>query len=232
MFFTIADLLSKDKLARVQDIIARARFSDGAATADVGRETKNNLEMQVDESYLRVVEILNNAVDGCERLRYRLFPRYRSTPIINRFDKEMYYRTHVDAPVQGVRTQFGAAPGKFGQGFLRTDYSMTLFLTDPETYDGGELELDLGEDRKLVKLPAGSAVCYQTGIFHAVRKVTRGSRICGIYWFQSYIGNMGLRRTLWDLHCLCDTLASVSPGKVHEDAANIEANLIRYLADI
>jgi PKHD-type hydroxylase len=232
MFFTIPDLLPKDKLEKAREIVAHARFCDGAVTADVGKDRKNNLEMEVGEPYLRLVGILNDALDSSDRLQYRLFPRYRTTPIINRFDKGMYYQVHVDAPVQGARTQFGPAPGKFGQGYIRTDYSMTLFLSNPESYEGGELELDLGEYQRLVKLPAGSAVCYQTGISHAVRKVTMGSRVCAIYWFQSYIQDMSIRRTLWDLHCLCHKLAPVAPHQLHDDAKNIELNLIRYLAQI
>lgn len=232
MFVTMNNIVGSGDLGEVQRLIASAKYVDGRVTAKVENAIKNNLEMEVNEPYLKLTQILDRALDSSGQLTDRIFPRSRTTPIINRFDTGMYYREHMDFPVQGAVTQFGRAPGRYGQNFIRTDYSMTLFLTSPESYDGGELQLQVGERQELVKLPAGSAVCYQTGIPHAVRPVTRGSRICAIYWFQSCIRDMNIRRTLWDLRCLQHKLERSREPQLSAEAGMIRDNFLRYLADI
>ena len=81
-------------------------------------------------------------------------------------------------------------------------------------------------------MPAGSAVVYQTGIPHCVHPVTRGSRICAIYWFQSLIREPNVRRALWDLHCLQRRLVQAGASESALQAESIKANLIRCLAEV
>jgi PKHD-type hydroxylase len=233
MFFTIENVLSESDLAEVQALVKNATFSDGLKTAPrLKHATKNNLQMDVGEDYLAVVELINRAVDGCEGITNRVFPKQRVNPVINRFDEGMYYREHIDFPIQGQHTQMGRMPGRVGNNLLRTDYSMTLFLTRPEEYDGGELQLDVNDRMEKIKLPAGSAVCYQTGIPHSVACVTRGMRICAIYFFQSFIRDIGVRRTLWDLYRFGRELDCSGHGQIATKADSIRHNLVRYLADI
>jgi PKHD-type hydroxylase len=233
MFFILENVLSKTDLDKAQKLIANAKFIDGAATArTLSKDTKSNLEMEVGETYSQLAALLDQAIDANVQIACRIFPRYRVNPIINRYDEQMYYREHIDSPIQGARTQFGRSPGRFGQSFIRTDYSMTLFLTPPEAYDGGELELSLEDRPRLVKLSAGSAVCYQTGIPHSVRMITRGSRICAIYWFQSLIKDVTLRRTLWDLYSLRRKLEVSGSKELAAEAESVRLNFLRYLADV
>jgi PKHD-type hydroxylase len=232
MFFFVENLLQERELAVVQKLVRSAEYVDGRVTADSSGEVKRNAEMAADESYLQLLEILDRAIERSNKLEKRLLPRYRVPPIINKYEPGMFFREHVDAPIQGGRNQLGRAPGRYGQNFIRTDYSMTLFLNDPSEYDGGELELKVDERPALVKLPAGSAVCYQTGIPHSVRPVSRGSRIAAIYWFQSLIRDPSLRRTIWDLDCLSEKLKAAGNDALAEEADSIRSNFIRYLAEI
>lgn len=93
--------------------------------------------MRADKNYLSVVEKVGLAIERNNLINMRVVPRARTNPIINRYDKGMFYRNHIDLPIQGHATQFGRAPGRYGQNFIRTDYSMTLFLSNPDSYDGG-----------------------------------------------------------------------------------------------
>ena len=232
MLFIIENLLTGATLERAARLARESEYISGAATADAGPDVKRNLEMKVGESYLELVEILDRAIESSDVINNRVYPRSRVSPIINRYDAGMEYREHIDKPIQGGRTQVGRAPGRYGQNFIRTDYSMTVFLTSPDSYSGGELELHAGPRPELVKLPAGHAVCYQTGIPHSVRRVEQGSRICAIYWFQSFIRDMTMRRILWDLHKLELELRASGQPVLAESAESIHQNFVRNLADI
>ena len=229
MWFAVGNVLDQELIRRASDLIELSKFVDGRMTGSADKHIKDNLEMEVSEPYLKLVEMLDRSVDASHELSSRLLPRSRTTPIINRYDTGMFFAEHVDLPIQGGRTQFGRAPGRFGQNFLRTDFSMTLFLTDPQHYDGGELQLREDEQVHLVKLPAGSAVCYQTGTRHSVRPITRGSRVCAVYWFQSLIQDARLLRAIWDLDCVARRVRNTTDGS---ELQTIKANLIRCLAQV
>lgn len=234
MFFTVEGLLSEGDCHMAESLIGRSRFVDGAITAEAEASSgnKKNQEMEASENYVTLTELLNEAIDSSEKIDKRIYPRYRTNPIINRYESGMFYGEHIDNPIQGGITQFGRSAGRFGQNFLRTDYSMTLFLSEPESYDGGELQLRLLGESRLVKLRAGSAVCYATGVPHSVRPVTRGYRIAAIYWFQSFIRVPQIRSELWDQYCLESELTRAGQPQLAKRAATVHANLVRYLAEI
>jgi PKHD-type hydroxylase len=233
MFFVANDILSALDLERARRLIGQAKFIDGVISArGAAQDTKKNREMEVSGSYVELAELLDQAVDSSEKINLRLFPRYRTNPIFNRYDTGMFYAEHVDAPIQGMVTQFGRSAGRFGQSFMRTDYSMTLFLSDPDTYDGGELELRIFGESRLIKLRAGSAICYSTGIPHSVRLVTRGYRVAAIYWFQSLIRNIQLRAQLWEQYSLEKELNERGQKDLAMKAATIRNNMVRYLAEL
>lgn len=232
MFFIVDDILSGNEIEHATRLIKQARFVDGVLTTrGLAKGTKHNREMEVSETYLSLNELLDRALDSSAKVNIRLQPRFRTNPVVNKYDIGMFYAEHIDTPIQGGVTQFGRSPGRFGQNFLRTDYSMTLFLTDPTAYDGGELQLQLLGETKLVKLRAGSAVCYSTGIAHSVRPVTRGSRVAAIYWFQSFIRNVQLRSEIWEQYLLEEELKKVGHPELAAKAAAIRLNMVRYLAE-
>ncbi|PWC14050.1 2OG-Fe(II) oxygenase [Brenneria corticis] len=232
MFFIIENILKPNDVFEVQRLLNIAGFLNGSATADVDSSVKNNLEMKADKDYLSIVGLVNSALENSDDVNMRIAPRARTNPIVNRYDKGMFYHNHIDLPIQGGQTQFGRAPGRYGQNFIRTDYSMTLFLSNPDSYDGGELALEIEDELKLIKLPAGSAVFYSTGIYHAVQPVLRGSRIAAVCWFQSMFQNAQVRKLHWQQYCLEKRLREQGGTELYEQAAAVRNNLVRYLAVI
>lgn len=232
MFFVIESLVSPKAMARIRSSIAGAEYVDGRGTASVPKLVKENREMEVSDRYLSIAQVLNEEIDSSAELAMRILPRARTNPIINCYDVGMYYREHLDEPVQGKRTQVGAAGGRFGQGFIRSDYSMTVFLSEPGEYEGGELQLTYADDPKLIKLSAGSAVCYTTGLRHSVRLVTAGTRMAAVYWFQSLIRDPGLRKELWEQYCIEEDLRRGDQHELAYRAAAVRNNILRCLAEV
>jgi len=226
-------LLSPDSLLKVSSILQRAKFIDGRVTAGDAAPAKNNLELELGEGYLKLVEIVDVAIRNSEPVERQLFPRYMTRPIINRYERGMFYREHIDAPIQGLRTQFGRSMAPYGQALVRADFSMTLFLEEPANYDGGELVVDVMGEARPFKLAAGSAVFYPTGARHSVRPVLRGTRTAAILWIQSMVRSSAERRLLMEADELCRVIARAMPGSAESFLANDHySNLLRQLADV
>jgi PKHD-type hydroxylase len=111
-------------------------------------------------------------------------------PLFNRYEGGENYGVHVDGAVR-------ALPGSAQQ--LRTDLSCTLFLSDPEDYEGGELEVIDTYGSHEVKLPAGDLILYPASSLHRVHPVTRGARVCSFFWLQSMVRNDQQRGMLFEL---------------------------------
>jgi len=119
-------------------------------------------------------------------------------PMFNRYEGGEHYGMHVDGSVRYIphATPNPAIPGGTA---LRTDLSCTLFLCEPEEYDGGELIVTDTYGEHEVKLPAGDLVLYPSSSLHRVEPVTRGARVCSFFWLQSMIRQDGQRTMLFEL---------------------------------
>ncbi|MBS1834618.1 MAG: Fe2+-dependent dioxygenase, partial [Acidobacteria bacterium] len=152
-------------------------------------------------------------------LPYRIFP-----PLFNRYDGGQAFGTHVDNAIRQIK----------GTGHrIRTDLSATLFLTNPEDYDGGELMIEDTYGTQSVKLPAGHMVLYPSTSLHHVTPVTRGSRISSFFWLQSMIRSDAQRTILFDLDIAIQRLATEAPN--HPSAVQLTGvyhNLIRMWAEL
>lgn len=233
MLSVIDGLLSPEGLLRAGSILQRASFIDGRATAGDAAHAKNNLEVEIGEGYLKLVEIVDHAIRNCAEVEGQLFPRFMTRPIINRYERGMFYREHIDAPIQGLRSQFGRSMAPFGQSFVRADFSMTLFLDDPASYDGGELAVDIMGETRLFKLEAGSAVFYPTGARHSVRPVTRGVRTAAIVWIQSMVRSTEELRLLREVGELRRRISAAMPGSPESFLVSDHfSNLLRWFADV
>ena len=149
----------------------------------------------------------------------KIFP-----PLFNRYGVGQHFGTHVDGAIRAV-------PGTPVR--IRTDLSVTLFLAEPEEYDGGELTVEDKYGTHEVKLPAGDLVLYPSTSLHHVKPVTRGTRVASFFWLQSMIREDSARTMLFDLD---QTIQELSAERGVEDAAcvrltGIYHNLIRYWAD-
>jgi predicted 2-oxoglutarate/Fe(II)-dependent dioxygenase YbiX len=146
-------------------------------------------------------------------------------PLFNRYGVGQHFGTHVDGAIRAV-------PGSPVR--IRTDLSITLFLAEPEEYDGGELAVEDKYGVHEVKLPAGDLVLYPAASLHHVKPVTRGTRTASFFWLQSMIRDDGARTMLFDLD---QTIQELASERGVEDAAcvrltGIYHNLIRYWADL
>jgi PKHD-type hydroxylase len=143
-------------------------------------------------------------------------PKRSTALMFNRFDEGMYYDDHVDNPTHTLGAQV-----------TRADLSLTLFLSPPESYDGGELVLDTDGTATAIKLPAGHAIVYQTGVIHRVNTVTRGTRLAIVTWLESSIADHEERQILFDLLRARDALGVDGPREPRQWIAKCIVNLTR-----
>ena len=194
VFVRIPNLLTEEQLATMRASLngESAPWVDGRVTAGhQGVQVKNN--SQLDEASPMARELGNFVVTQLERnalfisavLPNRVYP-----PMFNRYGEGMAFGTHVDGTVRMI-------PGTNHK--LRTDLSATLFLTQPQDYDGGELIVDSDFGSQSAKYPAGDMVVYSSTSRHRVNAVTRGVRLACVFWIQSLIRDDAQRAQLFEL---------------------------------
>lgn len=188
MITHIPNLLPRDEAEALRSLLLDAAFEDGRATASgQAAQIKNNLQLQRgSELRKRADQTVQHAVARSQKLREKTLVKMVAPPTYNRYDIGMSYGEHVDAP-------------SLNDGRFRADLSMTIFLTDPAEYDGGELIMNQGDAEISIKYGLGDAVIYPTTVRHRVAPITRGSRLAAVTWLQSYIGDPLQRQILVDL---------------------------------
>lgn len=240
MFISVLkDLLDVQELAQLGAMIRPGDFVDGHISG--GNENKNNQELTPDAAnYLEILKMVEFAVRRSTDFSFTAFPRYMTRPIISRYQTGMFYDEHVDFPLANflgtqnlgnhLPTHRALAP--VGSNYVRADLSLTLFLNDPSTYDGGELCFNSSVGGHKYKLPAGSAVLYPTGEFHSVSRVTRGERMAAIFWVQSLVPIEARRRALHEAFALRQGLAAELPESKFLSQADMNFNnLFRIFAE-
>jgi PKHD-type hydroxylase len=186
MQIVIGDVLSAGELKTVGAALKRARFVDGRVTAGfAARLVKNNRQAASSDRSLDTVRKLVAArILGNEVFRLAVRPKALSTLLFSRYDKSMDYGSHVDdALIEG----------------MRSDVSFTLFLSDPESYDGGELAIESTAGEETFKLAPGSLIAYPSTSLHRVAGITRGARFAAVGWARSLIRDAAQRELLFDL---------------------------------
>jgi PKHD-type hydroxylase len=226
------NILDAETLRKVFNTIREAKFVDGRITGGTER-SKYNQEMSPEsENYLEVLRIIELAVRENHEFNLTAFPRYMTRPIISRYDLGMHYKGHVDMPVMNfMDPKSGLMP--LGHNYVRSDLSMTLFLSDPASYDGGELYFDAPLNTVKVKLEAGSSVVYPTGRRHQVLPVTRGVRYAAVFWIQSLFPVEAHRQAVFDAYQITRLITELAPdSKAFEFAEEHFLNLARTLAEV
>lgn len=189
-FLHIPALLKKEELEQIEQLCSTARFIDGKATAGMAaKEVKNNLQLDAaDTAHLEPVhQIIGNAIMTSPLFQAAVMPKYVYPFIISRYGPGMFYGWHVDSPVMGMPP-------------IRTDVAMTIFLSDPSEYTGGELVLQAGGQIVSFKPAKGDAVAYPCQYLHCVNEVTAGERKAAVTWIQSGVREPGKRKILFDLN--------------------------------
>lgn len=193
MLITIEEVLTDEELAEVRRLLQASTWASGRITAGTqAAQVKNNQQLPENAPHLpelrRIVlaALHRNALFFTAALPARILP-----PFFNRYGGEAnHYGFHVDNAMR-------MSPD--GSGYVRADVSATLFLADPEAYDGGELEIQDTFGRHSVKLKAGSLVVYPSSSVHQVTPVTRGERVACFMFLQSMVREPGQRRLLYDM---------------------------------
>lgn len=191
MFLTVADFLTESEVESLRDIAAQGEFVDGKATGGgAGQAIKRNEQLQFTREQVALVnKLIQSAIQRSTEVQYFAWPRRVNTPLISRYGPGMEYGGHFDNPILFSRD---------GEP-LRSDLSMTVFLSDPADYDGGDLDLETPFGPQTFKLPAGHAFIYPTTIYHRVAPITRGTRLAAVTWIQSLVKQPERRQILYDL---------------------------------
>lgn len=216
MILTIPDFLTESEVQSLRDIAAEGKFIDGSTTGGrAGHAIKRNEQLQFTPDHLAVInKLIQAAIQRSAALQVFAWPRRVNTPLISRYGPGMEYGGHIDNPILFSRD---------GEP-LRSDVSMTVFLSDPEDYDGGELDLDSPFGPQIVKLPAGHAFAYPTTMYHRVTPVTRGTRLAAVTWIQSLVKEPERRQILFDLAQARQAIQNNRPGAgkhLHQAFSNL-----------
>ena len=226
MMLAVPGVLDADALARVRAVIDAAEWVDGNVTS--GHQSalaKRNRQLpESSEAAREAGRIILDALGRSPLFIAGALPLKIFPPLFNRYGGGEKFDTHVD---NAIRIQRGS------DFRVRSDLSATLFLADPESYDGGELTIDDTFGTQQVKLAAGDLILYPSSSLHLVTPVTRGERIASFFWIQSMVRDDGQRSILFDLD---QSIQSVAADKGQTDPSVIRLtgvyhNLLRRWAD-
>jgi len=223
MFRKFKDVLTPAEVDRLRTILHTARFEDGAATAGTGaRQVKRNLQAAGREPDLEGARrVVTEALLRHEGFRIHALPLRTLPAIFSRYEPGMTYGDHTDNAIMGRET------------LVRTDISVTLFLSAPEEYEGGALTIDTDGEPEAVKLPAGSAVVYDATSLHRVEPVMRGQRLAAVTWVQSIIRDAAQRALLADISTTLRFLRASAPNAPETLLlAKSRANLMRMWSEL
>ena len=226
MLLQIPEVLNAEQVAHARRLLDAADWVDGRVTA--GRQSaqvKDNLQLAEDHPVaqelgdLIITALQNSALFAAAALPLRVFP-----PLFNLYRGGHSFGNHVDNAIR----QISGTPLR-----IRTDLSATLFLAEPQEYDGGELIVEDTYGVHPVKLPAGHMVLYPASSLHRVQPVTRGARLASFFWIQSMVRDDAARTVLFDLDTSIQRLSVDVPN--HPTIVQLTAvyhNLVRRWSDI
>ena len=223
MLIEIPDILNTSQLAAVQSVLHQCKFTDGKLSAgDNARQHKDNEELVANEDQFNALNdvVMTQLVQHPTYLNSAL-PIKISLPIYARYTSGMSYGRHIDDPVMGGTTSR-----------YRPDISITIFLNNPDDYEGGELCIDTAFGSSEIKLPAGHAVLYPSSSRHAIKPLTRGERLVAVAWVQSMVRNAEQRQILYQLSQARDQLKSQSDSSAYQQIDDSYTNLVRMWAEV
>lgn len=223
MLLKVPGVLKKEELDAIVKVLSESEFVDGKLTAGMAAErVKNNEELSRDLPQRETLaKLIMGAMFRSDIFRNAVLPNKHSTPIFARYTKGMAYGDHVDDPVMGSGPYF------------RTDVSFTVFLSESDSYEGGELTVRTSWGDQQVKLAAGDAVVYPSGTLHRVEEVTGGERLVALGWVQSMVRDPAKRELLYEMSRAREILLEKSPAQEETDAVDhAYINLLRMWSEV
>lgn len=227
MLLSIPGVLTKDAVAALRSDIDAAEWIDGNATS--GQQSalaKRNLQLPEDSPAARKAGgIILDALERAPMFVAGALPLNVFPPLFNRYGEGHGFGMHVDNALR-VRRDGGFR--------IRSDLSATLFLSEPEDYDGGELMVEDNYGVHAVKLGAGDLVLYPASSLHRVEPITRGARVASFFWVQSMVRDDNKRTLLFDMDMAIQTLAR-EVGQSHAQVVTLTGayhNLLRMWIEV
>jgi PKHD-type hydroxylase len=214
--FREIDVLEPQEIAELKQIAASAQFVDGRIT-NPHNKAKQNQQLHDPATYQKSAQLLLQALMRHEDFRNFAFPTHIAPPLMTKYTPGMRYGAHTDM-----------AYIMLPNGAIRSDLSCTIFLNDPEAYEGGALKIQLGTKEIRFKLKPGQAVVYPSDTLHEVEPVTKGERLVAITFIQSRMKDPFQRELLYDLN---EVAALEGLSMSHENYTRlqlVQQQLLRY----
>jgi PKHD-type hydroxylase len=226
MLLQVPDVLAADQVASCRKTLEAAEWVDGRITAGhQSARAKNNLQLREDlDEAKQLGDVVLASLERSPLFMSAALPLKVFPPLFNRYQGGQSFGNHVDNAIRQVT----GTPHR-----VRTDLSATLFLSNPDEYDGGELVVEDTYGVHSVKLPAGHLILYPASSVHHVRAVTRGARFASFFWIQSMVRDDGERTILFDLDVAIQRLMDDVPE--HRSVVELTSlyhNLLRRWADV
>lgn len=221
-FLHIPALLKQEELAQIDTLVAGAEFIDGKTTASSpAKDVKNNWQIDAGSEALTAIrEILDGAVRTSPLFNVAALPNGVYPFMINKHMAGNSYGWHVDSPVM-------VEPP------IRTDLAMTVFLSDPSSYEGGELIIQSDNGSAAFKPERGDAILYPCQYLHCVNEVKQGTRLAAVTWIQSKVKSPEQRQILFQLNQIYGSLFQQFPTAPETNLLlQTQSNLLRMWADI
>jgi PKHD-type hydroxylase len=186
MILPVANVLSPDQVSEIVQRLGGGRWQSGSATAGWhARLVKENEQLRADDpAHADLRALVEQAVSGNPVVAMATRPRRFGPILFSRYSSGQHYGSHVDDAVMGG---------------VRTDISFTIFLAEPDSYEGGELVMETTAGEVAFKLPAGCGLFYPSTTLHHVASVTGGSRMAAVGWIRSLVRDAADREILFDL---------------------------------
>src|SRR3954453_10492481 len=218
--YRILPILSDAEISECKRIAASTPFVDGRIS-NPHNTAKQNGRLHEPNAYKKSSDVIRAAMQRSPQFMEFAFPVALAPPLMTRYKPGMKYGAHADAA-------FIQLPG----ATIRSDLSCTIFLNDPKDYDGGELQVGLGDSSLTFKLQPGEAIIYPSDSFHQVVPVTRGERLVAITFIQSRIQDPFRRNMLYELN----EVAALEGLKMDPENFGrlqlIQQNLLRHWSDM
>ena len=223
MILCIDQVLTTEQLDHIHDLLKNAEFVDGKLTAGIYAKTvKQNSQLKGDTDIAKEVKaIAKGALQQNALFQASVRPKVIRPILFNQYQSGMSYGWHTDNAVMGDSV------------LTRSDVSLTLFLSDPDTYQGGELVIDTGLGEQSFKLAAGSMIVYPSTFLHQVTEVTEGVRLAAVTWVQSLVRDAQQREILFDLDTVRRSLFEKQGKTIEFDLlCKTHSNLLRQWIEV
>lgn len=225
MLLHVPQVLNSDELSQIRRLLATADWTDGKVTAGTqSAQVKRNIQLPETSANAEAArDIVLQALSRNGLFFSAALPKKIYPPLFNQYREGMDFGAHID---NAVRTH------KISGLHVRTDISCTLFITNPDDYEGGELVIEDTYGHQQVKLPAGDMVLYPGTSLHHVTSVTNGVRLACFFWVQSMVRDDAQRTLLFDMDAAISSLRqSVGDTNAVIRLTGNYHNLIRMWAD-